>query len=172
MSGKAEGAVASKYLDVGVAECGDCGASVGGERGVTFDGKNLCGKFREECGDISRAGADFEDNISGGELEGFEHDGDNIGLGDGLVVADGQRVIFVSFGTVGFGNEGVTGNAQHGVEDARVGDATGAELSVDHELAGGDGHWASCFRVLRSSWTGSDWVLISISYGGERAGRS
>jgi hypothetical protein len=50
-------------------------------------------------------------------------------------------VIFVSLGTVEFGNKGLTWNAKHGVEYARIRDAPGAELRVDHSLTGGDGHW-------------------------------
>ena len=112
---------------------------------VTLYGKNLCGKFREECGDISGAGADFEDDIGGGELKGFEHDGDHVRLRNGLVVADRQGVIFVGFGTVEFGNKSLAWNAKHGVEDARVGNATGAELRIDHLLTGGDG-------VVHAQW--------------------
>ena len=43
----------------------------------------------------------------------------------------------------------MAGNAQHGVEDARVGDAAGAELGVDHVLAGcgGVSHWIPGFRL-------------------------
>jgi hypothetical protein len=41
-------------------------------------------------------------------------------------------MVFVGLGAIGFGNEFVTGNFEHGLEDALVGDAAGAELGVDH----------------------------------------
>jgi len=132
-----ECAVAGNYLDIGVAERGENGTRVGGQGGVTFNRENLCGKFAEEGSNVSGTGTDFEDSVGRGELEGFQHDGDDVGLRNGLAVADGQRVVVVGFGAEGLGNEFVAGNAEDGVEDARVGEAAGAELGVDHELAGG-----------------------------------
>jgi len=89
MCGKAEGSVAGKDLDIGITERRNGSASIGGESRMTFDGENFRGKFGKQSSDVSRAGADFEDNIGRRELQVFEHDCDNIGLGDGLVVTDG-----------------------------------------------------------------------------------
>jgi len=153
-----EGAIAGEDADVGVAERGENAAGVVRESGVAFDGENLSGKFGEQGGDVSGTGADFENRVLGGELERFEHEGDDVGLRDGLIVADGKRMVVVGFSTVGCGNEFVTRNTKHGVEDARVGDAAGAELGVDHLAAGcgGVGHEKSASGFgLQASGFGS-----------------
>lgn len=46
-------------------------------------------------------------------------------------------MVFVSLGAEVFRNKLVARDAEHGVEDARVGDAAGAELGVEHLLRGG-----------------------------------
>src|SRR5208283_4179806 len=153
LGGKTESAVASKYVNIAIPERGDDGASVGCEGGMTLDGKNLCREFREESGDVAGAGTDLQDDIGGRELQILEHDSDDVGLGNGLLVTDGQRVVFIGFGAIGFGNEGFTGNAKHGVEHARVGDAAGAELGVDHALAGGEGIGHGQWLVNSGQWS-------------------
>ena len=45
-------------------------------------------------------------------------------------------MIFVGLGAIARGDEFVARDAQHGIEDARVGDAAGEELGVDHMAAG------------------------------------
>ena len=132
VSGETECTVAGEHVDIGITQRGENGARFGSQGRVAFDGENLRGEFCEKSGDVSGTGADFEDGVGRGELKGFEHDGDNVGLGNGLIVADGERVVLVGLGAEGRGDEFVAGNAKHGVEDARVGDAAGTELRVDH----------------------------------------
>jgi hypothetical protein len=165
--GKAKCAVAGEHADAGVAERGENGAGVFGEAGMTFDREDIRGQFGEKRGGVSGAGTDFEDGVGCGELEGFQHQGYDVGLGDGLAVTDGEWVIFVGFGAIGPGYEFVTGDAEHGVEDAGIGDAAGAELGVDHVAAGfgllvaGFGH--SCFfafACLRKSGDGAVWLTL------------
>jgi hypothetical protein len=131
---KTEGAVSGEDADAGVAECGENFAGAIGKGWVAFDGENLRSKFGEQSGNVAGTSTDFEDLFSGCELEAFEHQGDDIGLRDGLAVADGQRMIFVGLGAVRLRDELVAGHAHHGAEDARVGDAPAPELRIDHEL--------------------------------------
>ena len=58
-----------------------------------------------------------------------------------MAVADGERMVFVGFVPEVFRDEFVAGDAEHGVEDARVGDAASAELGVEHLLVGLR-HWS------------------------------
>ncbi len=156
VSGETECTVAGEHVDIGITQRGENGARIGSKGRVSFDGEDLRGEFCEKSGDVSGTGADFEDGVSRGELKQFEHDGDNVGLGNSLVVADGERMVFVGLGAERPGDEIVAGNAKHGVEDARVGDAAGAELRIDHSVAvGGIGHKQRpaasdhCFHFLR-----------------------
>ncbi len=132
VSGETKCTVAGEHVDIGITHRGKNGARVGSEGTVAFDGEYLRGEFCEKSGDVSGTGADFEDGVGRDELKQFEHDGDNVGLGNSLIVADGERMVIVGLGAEGPGDEFVAGNAKHGVEDARVGDAAGAELRVDH----------------------------------------
>ncbi|MEY2395515.1 MAG: hypothetical protein QOF94_1860 [Acidobacteriaceae bacterium] len=114
---------------------------------MALDRKDLASKFSEQSGDVAGTSANFQYLVGGLELEGLEHDCDDVRLRDGLAVADWQRMIFVGLGTVGSRNKFVTGNAKHGLEDAGIGDAAVAELRTDHKLAGGGwvGHGFSQF---------------------------
>jgi len=118
---------------------------------VAFDREDLRGKFREQGGDVAGTGANLENLVMGRELERFEHEGNDVGLRDGLVVADGKRMIFVSLGAVRFRDKFVTRNAKHGIEDARVRHAAGPELGVDHKLTSGGrvGHAIPAFFGAR-----------------------
>jgi hypothetical protein len=133
---KTECAISSEDVYLRVAERGENLTGVVGKGWVAFDGKDPPRKFREQRGYITGTSADFENLVSGGELERFEHEGNDVRLRDSLAVADGQRMIFVGLAAEGFRNEFVAGDAQHGVENPRVRDSAGPELGVDHELTG------------------------------------
>jgi hypothetical protein len=139
MDWEAEGTVRGENFNIRIAKRGEDHACAGGKGRMAFDGENLSGEFGEESGDVSGTGADFENGIGRRELERLKHDGDNVGLGDGLGIADGERMILVGFGTERLRDEFVAGNTQHGVEDAWIDDTASPELGVDHLLAGG-GH--------------------------------
>ena len=131
-------------------------------------GEDLRGKFREQSGDVAGTGANFENLVVGRELEGLQHEGNDVRLGDGLAVSDGKRMIFVGLGAVRFRDKFVAGDAKHGVEDARVGNPTGPELGVDHKLTSGGrvGHAipASGARLPAVSDEESRAISNSLSY--------
>jgi hypothetical protein len=103
---------------------------------MAFDGENFCGKFPKQRGNVTRAGSNLENFIIARELQRFEHDSDDVGLGNRLAVADRKRMIFVSLGTTRFRHKFVAGYPKHCVQDARIGDAPSAELGIDHQLPG------------------------------------
>ena len=87
---------------------------------MALDRVHLPREFCEQCGCITRAGANLEDFFVGSELQRFEHEGYDVGLGDGLSISDGQRTIFVGLSAMRGGNEFMTWNAEHGFENPWV----------------------------------------------------
>jgi hypothetical protein len=165
---ESKGSVTGEHADVGIAEGGENAAGALREGCVAFDGEDLRGKFREQSGNVAGTGANFENLFGRRELEGLEHEGNDIGLRDGLAVSDGKRMIFVGLGAVRFRDKFVAGDAKHGVEDARVGNPTGPELGVDHKLTSGGrvGHAipASGARLPAVSDEESRAISNSLSY--------
>ena len=86
---KTKCAVSGKDSGVAIAEFGENFARTLDQGGMAFDGENLLGKLGQQSGYIARASSHFENLIGGSELKRFEHDGNNVGLRDGLVVTDG-----------------------------------------------------------------------------------
>ncbi len=134
---ESEGSVSGEDADIRIAEGGENVARALREGCVAFDGKDLCGKFREQSRDVAGTSANLENLVAGRELEGLEHEGHDVRLGDGLAVPDRKGMIFVGLGAVRFRDKFVAGNTKHGVEDARIGDAAVPELRVDHTLTSG-----------------------------------
>ena len=65
----------------------------------------------------------------------LRHEGDDVGLGDRLIVADGQRMVGVGLGPLRFRHEQMARHRAHRVEDARAADVTRRELILDHPRA-------------------------------------
>ena len=55
----------------------------------------LTDELREQASEPTRAATDFEHALTGLHAQVLQHDGDGGGLGDGLIVANGQRRIIV-----------------------------------------------------------------------------
>ena len=85
---------------------------------------------------VAAAGADFQHLFMALQCQGLGHEGDDIGLGDGLPFADGQRKIAVCLTLQGILDKGIPGHRGHGVQDALVGDAPGNKLLPYHSGAG------------------------------------
>src|ERR1700740_3046041 len=98
---------------------------------MALNGNDLGGKFGEQRGYVARTGADLEYPAGGSEVKGLQHHRHDIGLGDGLVIADRERMVFIRLGAIGCGNEFFAGDTKHGVEHTRVANTTAAELRVD-----------------------------------------
>jgi len=68
------------------------------ERFDSLDGVDLSGEAGQDCGLIAAACADFQDAVSALDIEMLSHESDNVGLADGLAVADGGCAVGVSVG--------------------------------------------------------------------------
>jgi hypothetical protein len=156
MVGKAEGAVADDEGDVAAGEAIEDRLGLGRESGVALDGVDVATEFSEQGGLVSGAGADFEDYVGGVEAEEFEHEGDDVGLGDGLSFPDRKRRVVVSVLAKRGAYEFMARDPGHDGEDSDVADAALGELSNDHSLAEvgevevGGWHRASSFWLLAS----------------------
>src|SRR6187399_2466472 len=69
------------------------------------------------------------------DLQRLCHEGDDIGLRNGLAVSDGHGEIAVSQRTPGFWNEHVARHEEHRVQHPRVMDVASPELFIDHATA-------------------------------------
>ena len=76
-----------------------------GERLDDLDGMDVGGKLREHRRLVSGAGADLEGSPTRFDPEQVGHERDDVGLGNGLSVADGQRTVGVSGRPQVVGNE-------------------------------------------------------------------
>lgn len=108
-----------------------------GEGFDDFDGVEAGLEVGEDGGLIAGAGADFEDARAGEDVEQLGHGGDDVGLRDGLGVADGEGAVLVGEPAEGLGEEEVTRDGAEGGEDAGVFDAAALDLGLHHGFAGG-----------------------------------
>src|SRR2546422_11735056 len=73
----------------------------------------------------TRCSRDWSSDVCSSDL-------DDVGLGDGLLLADRERVVTVRAPAQGFLDEEVAGHLPHGAEHARVGDPAAHELLLHH----------------------------------------
>src|SRR3989449_9271264 len=73
----------------------------------------------------TRCSRDWSSDVCSSDL-------DDVGLGDGLLLADRERVVTVRAPAQGFLDEEVAGPLPHGAEHARVGDPAAHELLLHH----------------------------------------
>jgi len=85
----AEVAVGVADCDVVVANFVEGDRCVIGQGGDDLDGVDLVDEAGKYRGLIAGSGANLEDSIFSGDTEGFGHEGDDVGLGNGLAIADG-----------------------------------------------------------------------------------
>ena len=106
-------AVTVHHLDVGVSQRLEAVARVLGQFGDDFDGIHPSRNFGQHRRLIAAASADLEHPVVGFEVEEIGHHRDDIGLRDGLFVADAERPIDVSRAALPFRNELVARDARH-----------------------------------------------------------
>ena len=95
----------------------------------------MSGESGEDGRLISRAGSYFEHAVVGRERQVFRHEGDNVGLADGLSAADGDRAVVVGVSPEFRREEVLARDAQQGVENRSGMDAASPNLVVDHPSA-------------------------------------
>ena len=95
-----EGAVGVVEVDVAAAEVHE--AFPGGvEQGFdALDGVDFGGELGEDGGLVTASGADLEHAVFGVQIEPGGHEGDDVGLADGLAVTDGGGAVAVGAGAV------------------------------------------------------------------------
>jgi hypothetical protein len=106
----------------------------------------LFGKLSEQGGYIAGTRSNLENFVGGGELEGVEHDSNNVRLRDGLVVTDRKGMVFVGLAAIRFRDKSMAGDAEHSMQDPGIRDAAIPKLGVDHELTRGG-------RVGHEQWS-------------------
>jgi len=134
-------AVAMADGDVLVAEVGESLLGFVGEGFDDFDAVDFFADFAEDGRLIAGAGADIECPATGFCLGKLGHEGDDVGLGDGLLVADGEGVVEVGVVTEVVWNEFVTGDLAHGPEDSFVVDISPRKIALDHSPASVGEFW-------------------------------
>ena len=132
--GPAEGAVAVAEVNMAEAKCHEAFEGFVEEGLDSLDGVDLSGEAGEDCGLIAASCADFQDAVRALDIEMLSHESDNVGLADGLAVADGGCAVGVSVGAHVGREEELAGSASDGGEDARIADAPIHELLLDHLL--------------------------------------
>ena len=84
---------------------------------------------------VAGSGADFEDFFFASEFKAVQHERNDVGLANGLSVAQTDGVIFIGHVSESFRNKGVSGCFKQGVQQFFVGDASCLDLFRNHLVA-------------------------------------
>ena len=118
-----------------IACIGEHATGLCGEVGEEFNAIDLAGQFGEQGGLVPRAGANLQDPFRALQAEGREHVGHDVRLRDGLLCADGQRVVGIRVGAQGLRDIAMPWDAVKRLEYARIANAALAELLAHHGAA-------------------------------------
>jgi hypothetical protein len=135
--GPAQRAVAVPDVDVPIAEPPHALLRQLGQGGVPLDGVDLVGDPGEHGRGIARAGAHLQDALPGLKLQGLGHQRHDVGLGDRLLLLDGERSVVVGKLGEPLGHEGLARHGVHGIQDVTVAYAPVGDLVPDHRAAPG-----------------------------------
>src|SRR5437867_2080698 len=130
--GPAERSAADAHPHVVVAEPLEQCARPLGQAGQPLDRADAPRQLRQHRGLIAGAGADLEDLFLTVQLEELRHEPDDVGLGDGLLFADRQRMVAVRAVLQRLLDEEMARDPAHRGEHALVGDTAARELLLDH----------------------------------------
>src|SRR3954447_7150118 len=96
---------------------------------------HIGGDLRQHCGGVTGTGADLEDFFAALEHQGFCHEGDNVGLGNGLARANRERRVFVSEFAQTLRHEQLSRHLAHGVKHEFIADTARGYVLLDHLVA-------------------------------------
>src|SRR5213592_3447648 len=130
--GPAERPAADADPHVRVAELLEERARTFGEARQPLDRAHAARELGEHRRLVAGAGADLERLLTPGELEELRHERDDVGLGDGLFLADRERVVAVRAPAERLLHEEVARHLTHRAEHAHVGDPAALELLLHH----------------------------------------
>ncbi len=133
--GQASASVSDLDGEVGVSQAAQNVARPNSEFGMTFNGIDMLAQLREQCGLVSGAGPDFENYFFLSQSQKFQHKRDNIGLRDGLGLADGKWIVVIGLLAIRLGYKFVARDTGHRSQDTLVPDSALAELGLNHLLA-------------------------------------
>ena len=136
--GPAGVAVAVSGVDILVADFVDHGRRPLRERPVDLDRVDLLDELTEDRRLVARPGADLVDHVRRLGGEDLGHEGDVVGRGDRLPLADRDRLVVVGHPAGVGGEELVPGHRPEGFQDPLVLDAPLGEVLLDHLVAHGD----------------------------------
>jgi len=134
--GPATIAVADAQAHVVIAETVEAGARALGHRRYDLDGEHGARDLVENRRLIARAGADLEHALAALESRGLGHERHDVGLRDGLVVADGQGRVAIGGVAQLLRHELVARHGAHGREHERILHAASHDLLRDHAVPG------------------------------------
>jgi len=100
-------------FDVAVAEPAEAFACLGHERGVPLDGADLPRDLRRHRRGIAGTGADLENPVAFADFGGFQHQGNDIGLRDGLAFANREGTVLIGEFLKSFVDKRFTRDAAH-----------------------------------------------------------
>ena len=106
-----------------------------GQRLVALDRPHVRRHPAQHRGAVAGPGPHLQHPVVRSDLGRLGHDGDDVGLRDGLALRDRERVVVVGeLGQV-VGQEAFAGHRAHGPQHAGVPDAPGREVPFDHAAA-------------------------------------
>ena len=102
---------------------------------VPLDGEHLLGDAAHHRGGVARSGADFEHPVARRHIGRLDHQRDDIGLADRLLLADRQRAVLIGEFAQAIRQEFLARHLAHGGEDMFAADAAPAQVAIDHRCA-------------------------------------
>jgi len=119
-----------------------------GEGRKPLNGKHFGSENREQRCDITGTGSYLQHAIRRQEAKVLQHSRYDVRLRNGLLFADGKRMVFVGVGAQGLWDEFVARDGGHGGEDALIMDSASGELGADHAFAVRSLRWVAKEHLL------------------------
>ena len=126
------GAIAVQDVDIVVAEFGQRRRGLFRELAETFDRVDVGRDLRQHRGGIAGTRADLENLLAALQHQGFRHEGDDIGLRNGLLAGNRQRRILIGEFAKVLRQEQLARHLAHGVEDEFVANTARGDIALDH----------------------------------------
>src|SRR4051794_2244285 len=99
---------------------------------MPLDGADLSGELRCDGRGIARTGADLENPVAFADFGSFQHQGDDIGLRDGLAFGDRKRVVLIGEFLKSLLHESFARDAPHRRQHTLIANSSSGDLNLDH----------------------------------------
>ncbi len=134
--GPAGRAVADTHIDIAVTELGKSSPGDLGEAGMALDRIDMCRDPAQHRRRITGSGPDFEHRIARLDFGAFDHQRHDIGLRDGLAMADREGRILIGEFLEARIDECLPRDDAHRLDDVSVPYPPSREMRRDHPFAG------------------------------------